>query len=66
MNNINQCYEILGLKPSALPEEVKQAYRDLAMVWHPDRFPNNPRLKEKAQEEPKKINAAYEVLKSSQ
>lgn len=66
MNNINQCYEILGLKPSASPEEVKQAYRDLAMVWrHPDRFAaNNPRLKEKAQEELKKINAAYEVLKS--
>lgn len=37
------------------------------MVWHPDRFPaDNPRLKEKAQEELKKINAAYEVLKSHQ
>lgn len=65
MNNINQCYEILGIKPGASPEEVKQAYRDLAMVWHPDRFPaDNPRLQEKAQEELKKINAAYEVLKS--
>lgn len=64
MNNIEQCYEILGIKPGASPEEVKQAYRDLAMVWHPDRFPaDNPRLKEKAQEELKKINAAYEVLK---
>lgn len=66
MNNINQCYEILGLKPDTSPEEVKQAYRDLAFVWHPDRFPNNPRLKEKAQEELKKINTAYEVLKSYQ
>ena len=65
MNNINQCYEILRIKPGASPEEVKLAYRDLAMVWHPDRFAaNNPRLKEKAQEELKKINAAYEVLKS--
>ena len=67
MNDINQCYEILGLKPGASPDEVKLAYRDLAMVWHPDRFAaNNPRLKEKAQEELKKINAAYEVLKSHQ
>lgn len=67
MNNIDQCYEILKLKPNALPEEVKQAYRDLAMVWHPDRFPaDNPRLKEKAQEELKRINAAYEVIKSHQ
>lgn len=65
MNNIDWCYEILGIKPGASPEKVKQAYRDLAMVWHPDRFPaDNPRLKEKAQEELKKINAAYEVLKS--
>ncbi|HCF27693.1 MAG TPA: hypothetical protein DEV81_10965 [Cyanobacteria bacterium UBA11049] len=63
MNNINQCYEIFGLKPDASPEEVKLAYRDLAMVWHPDRFPaSNPRLKEKAQEELKRINAAYEML----
>lgn len=67
MNNIDQCYEILKLNPNASPEEVKQAYRDLAMVWHPDRFPaDNPRLKEKAQEELKRINAAYEVLKSHQ
>lgn len=67
MNNIDQCYEILKLKPGASPEEVKQAYRDLAMVWHPDRFPaDNPRLKEKAQEELKRIIQAYEVVKSHQ
>ncbi len=67
MNDINQCYEILGLKPGASWEEVKQAYRDLAMVWHPDRFPaDNPRLKEKAQQELKRIIAAYEVTKSHQ
>ena len=67
MNNIDQYYEILKLNPNASWEEVKQAYRDLAMVWHPDRFPaDNPRLKEKAQEELKRINAAYEVLKSHQ
>jgi len=65
MNNMNQCYETLGLKPGASPEEVKLAYRDLAMVWHPDRFPaDNSRLQEKAQEELKRINAAYEILKS--
>ncbi len=49
MNNMNQCYEILRIKPGASPEEVKLAYRDLAMVWHPDCFPaNNLRLQEKA------------------
>jgi len=54
MNHIDRCYEILGLQPGASLEQVKQAYRDLAMVWHPDRFSHNPRLQEKAQEELKK------------
>jgi curved DNA-binding protein CbpA len=33
-------------------------------VWHPDRFPNDPRLQEKAQEKLKEINLAYDYLKS--
>lgn len=37
MNDIAKCYEILGLKPEASPAEVKEAYRDLVKVWHPDR-----------------------------
>lgn len=65
MNDINQYYEILELKPGASLEDVKQAYKDLAMVWHPDRFSTaNPRVKERAQEKLKRINAAYEMLKS--
>lgn len=65
MNHIHQCYEILGLQAGASLEQVKQAYRDLAMVWHPDRFSHNFCLQEKAQEELKKINEAYEELNSS-
>ncbi|MBW1888862.1 MAG: molecular chaperone DnaJ, partial [Deltaproteobacteria bacterium] len=34
----------------ASPYEVKQAYKDIVNVWHPDRFSNNPRLKQKAEE----------------
>jgi preprotein translocase subunit Sec63 len=61
---ISRCIEILGLKPSASHEEVNQAYRDLANVWHPDRFVGNPRLQKKAEEKLKEINAAYEYIKS--
>lgn len=65
MGDTDRYYEILGLEPGASPEEVKQAYRDLAKVWHPDRFPNDPRLQQKAQEKLKEINEAYERLQSS-
>ncbi len=62
MDDLERDYEVLGLKLGASPEEVKQAYRDLVKVWHPDRFPNNPRLQKKAQEKLKEINLAYERL----
>jgi len=62
-DKISRCIEILGLKPNASQEEVNQAYRDLANVWHPDRFVGNPRLQKKAEEKLKEINAAYEYIK---
>ena len=61
---ISRRIEILGLKPGASQEEVTQAYRDLANVWHPDRFVGNSRLQKKAEEKIKEINAAYETIKS--
>lgn len=57
-------YEVLGVKPGVSDRELKAAHRDLAKVWHPDRFLNDPRLQEKAQEKLKEINAAYEQLLS--
>ena len=63
MNNINIYYEILGLKPGASQAQIKEAYRKQARTWHPDRFFNSPQLKQKAEEEFKKINEAYQQLK---
>ncbi len=61
--NIDQCYKVLELEPGASWEQVKQAYRDLAYVWHPDRYPDDrPLLKRKAENKLKAINAAYEQL----
>lgn len=65
MNNLNQYYEILDLEPGATPNDIKQAYRDLAKVWHPDRFLHDPRLLQKAQQKLKEINDAYEQLRGS-
>lgn len=63
MTNLNRYYEILGLQPGASQMEVKQAYRDLAKMWHPDRFVHDPRLKQEAEEKLKHIIEAYQHLK---
>jgi len=58
-----QAYRLLGLAPGASLDDIKTAYRDLAQVWHPDRFPENPRLREKALLNQQRINEAYAVLR---
>ncbi len=63
MTTINQYYEILGLKPGASQKDIKQAYRQMAKTWHPDRFATEPHLKAEAEEKIKLINEAYEKLK---
>ena len=62
----SQAYRVLGLAPGATVDEVKTAYRDLAQVWHPDRFPDNNRLREKAQLNLQRINEAYALLRDTQ
>ncbi len=53
---------MLGLEPGASGAEIKQAYRDLVIVWHPDRFPGNSRLQKIATEKLKEFNLAYQEL----
>ncbi len=55
-------YEILGLQRGASAEEMKKAYRTLAMKFHPDRNPDDPSAAEKFKE----LNEAYDILKDDQ
>lgn len=62
VDELTRCLEILGLRPGALQEEVKKAYRELVMVWHPDRFATDSPLHAKAEEKVRELNAAYEFV----
>ncbi|HEX7318211.1 MAG TPA: J domain-containing protein [Pyrinomonadaceae bacterium] len=63
-DELSNAYELLGVAPGTTGRELKQAYHDMAKVWHPDRFSHDPRLQQKAQEKLKEINEAYELLTS--
>ena len=56
-------YKILGISKSSTEEEIKKAYRKLAMKYHPDKFANSTeKEKKEAEEKFKEINEAYEAL----
>lgn len=56
-------YKILGVERNASDEEIKAAYRKLAMKFHPDRNKDNPA---EAEEKFKEINEANDILKDPQ
>lgn len=56
------CYEVLGVERDADMEEIKKAYRQLALKYHPDRNPNDKAAEEKFKE----LGHAYEILSDPQ
>jgi curved DNA-binding protein len=57
-NDYKDYYSVLGVNKNATGDEIKKAFRKLAVKYHPDRNPNNKAAEEKFKE----ISEAYEVL----
>ena len=55
-------YEVLGISKSATDDEIKKAYRKIAIKYHPDRNPGNKEAEEKFKE----AAEAYDVLHDPQ
>jgi molecular chaperone DnaJ len=62
-NNQQDYYEILGIPRDASADQIKSAYRKLALRWHPDR---NPEQKHEAEENFRQASEAYSVLSDPQ
>jgi hypothetical protein len=57
-----ECYAALDLAPGASLAEVRDAYRVLSRVWHPDRFAGDARMQERATARQQELNEAYQRL----
>jgi hypothetical protein len=60
--DLNDAFVVLGVPSTASPDAVRLSYRDLAKVWHPDRFPEDARLRAKGSEKLRELNEAYRVI----
>lgn len=64
VRNINNAYDILEITPDASDDEVKKAYRRLAIQYHPDKVAHlGEDIKKTATEKFQNLNAAYEEIK---
>ena len=59
--NMDNPYEVLGIREGASDEEIKAAYKELVKKYHPDRYQNNP-LADLAEEKLREVNEAYDYL----
>ena len=60
--NRTEALRILGLDADASADDIKAAYRETAQILHPDRFAGNKKLQDRATEQFKNLQEAYDVL----
>jgi len=59
---IARAYAIIGLRPGASAQQLKQQYKQLVKTWHPDRWANDPANYAEASQRMRAINEAYATL----
>jgi hypothetical protein len=64
MEPIDKSFELLGVDAGSTSTEIAEAYRTMLKVWHPDRFPNDVKLRKTAEQKTKEINRAFERLQN--
>jgi hypothetical protein len=65
VDEIRRSYSMLGVPPTASPEEIRQRYLRLAQEWHPDKWSNDPVAQWRATEKMKRVNEAYGRIKDA-
>ncbi len=60
--NRTEALRMLGLDEGATDEDIKTAYREMAQILHPDRFASNKKLQDRATEQFKNLQQAYDHL----
>ncbi len=64
IDNIDSCYKVLEVERSATNEEIKKAYRNMAVKYHPDKLNHlGEDIRNASEEKFKKVNEAYEKIK---
>ena len=65
-NSCAAAYRILGVQQSASIDEIKAAYRKLAIKFHPDKYATqSPQVQKDAEQKFKEVNQAYDIIKKA-
>lgn len=62
--DVSRAFKILELASDAGLEDVKQSYKELVFIWHPDRHSGNSQAQARASRKMAELNEAYETLRS--
>jgi curved DNA-binding protein CbpA len=65
VDEIHRAYSVLGVPPTASPEEIRQCYLRLSQQWHPDKWMSDPVGQWRATEKMKRLNEAYALVKDA-